>query len=141
MTASALLAAAPPVAASGALSLFWLLIALPLAGAAVLLLAGRRADRWGHLLGVTASTAAFVVAVVVALALGTAPAGERVVSLELYDWIAAGAFDLNVDAWFNRGYLNAFGHISVFYLSLDSSTDLRRNNEIDIDPGEDAQQN
>ena len=29
----------------------WLLIALPLAGAAVLLLAGRRTDRWGHLLG------------------------------------------------------------------------------------------
>src|SRR3712207_8127934 len=28
----------------------WLLIALPLAGAAVLLLGGRRTDRWGHLL-------------------------------------------------------------------------------------------
>ena len=96
MTASALLAAAPPVAASGATSLSWLLIALPLVGAAVLLLAGRRADRWGHLLGVATSAAAFVVAVVVAVALGSAPAAERVVSLELYDWIAAGGFDLTL---------------------------------------------
>ena len=31
---------------------FWLLIAIPLASAAVLLLLGRRADRWGHWLGV-----------------------------------------------------------------------------------------
>ncbi len=31
---------------------FWLLIAIPLASAAVLLLLGRRADKWGHLLGV-----------------------------------------------------------------------------------------
>ena len=31
---------------------FWLLIAIPLASAAILLLLGRRADRWGHWLGV-----------------------------------------------------------------------------------------
>jgi len=37
--------------ATGVLSLTWLLVALPLMGAAVLLLGGRRADRWGHLLG------------------------------------------------------------------------------------------
>ena len=39
-------------AATGAASLAWLLFALPALGAAVLLLAGRRADRWGHWLGV-----------------------------------------------------------------------------------------
>ena len=38
--------------AEGLLASSWLLIALPLAGAAVLLLGGRRTDRWGHLLGV-----------------------------------------------------------------------------------------
>ena len=38
----------PPTGCSAA---SWLLIALPLAGAAVLLLGGRRTDRWGHLLG------------------------------------------------------------------------------------------
>ena len=29
----------------------WLLLAFPLAGAVVLLLGGRRTNRWGHLLG------------------------------------------------------------------------------------------
>ena len=29
----------------------WLLVALPLAGAAILLFGGRRTDPWGHLLG------------------------------------------------------------------------------------------
>jgi len=39
---------------------FWLLIAIPLASAAILLLLGRRADRWGHWLGVLSIGAAFV---------------------------------------------------------------------------------
>ena len=38
----------------GAFPLIWLLIALPLAGAAILLLGGRRTDTWGHWLGVLA---------------------------------------------------------------------------------------
>ena len=38
-------------AATGVLRLSWLLIAFPLLGAVVLLLGGRRTDRWGHLLG------------------------------------------------------------------------------------------
>ena len=40
--------------ATGAAALAWLLIAVPAAGAAVLLLAGRASDRWGHLLGLAA---------------------------------------------------------------------------------------
>ena len=39
-------------AATGVASLAWLLFALPALGAAILLLAGRRADAWGHWLGV-----------------------------------------------------------------------------------------
>lgn len=42
----------------------WLLIALPAAGATILLLAGRRSDRWGHLLGCAMSLAAFAVGTV-----------------------------------------------------------------------------
>jgi NADH-quinone oxidoreductase subunit L len=38
--------------ASGWLGSFWLLIAIPLVSAGVLLLLGKRADRWGHWLGV-----------------------------------------------------------------------------------------
>ncbi len=48
--------------ASGLLSLVWLLIALPAAGAAILLLAGRRADKWGHWLGVATTGASFALA-------------------------------------------------------------------------------
>ena len=46
--------------ANGLLGWSWLLIALPLAGAAVLLLGGRRTDRWGHLLGVATVGLSFV---------------------------------------------------------------------------------
>ncbi|NJC68664.1 NADH-quinone oxidoreductase subunit L [Planosporangium thailandense] len=49
---------------SGALSSFWLLIAIPLVSAAILLLAGRRADKWGHLLGVASVGVAFVLGLV-----------------------------------------------------------------------------
>ncbi len=47
----------PPevVQASGTFSLIAVLIAIPLASAAVLLLAGRRANAWGHLLGTLAA--------------------------------------------------------------------------------------
>ena len=41
----------------------WLLVALPLAGAAILLFGGRRTDPWGHLLGCATAVAAFGVGV------------------------------------------------------------------------------
>jgi len=45
-----LLAQAPSYApASGVFQLTWLLVALPAASAAVLLLSGRRSNGWGHL--------------------------------------------------------------------------------------------
>ncbi|MGR6316730.1 NADH-quinone oxidoreductase subunit L [Micromonospora soli] len=46
--------------ASGLLGSVWLLVAIPLVSAAILLLLGKRADRWGHWLGVGAIGAAFV---------------------------------------------------------------------------------
>ena len=48
--------------ATGALSSFWILILIPLASAAILLLLGRRADKWGHILGVASVGAAFKLA-------------------------------------------------------------------------------
>ena len=42
----------------------WLLIALPLAGAVVLLLGGRATNAWGHLLGCATVLASFVVGAV-----------------------------------------------------------------------------
>ena len=68
----------------------WLLIAIPLLGAAVLLLAGRRSNAWGHWLGVATSGASFVVAALVLVALLGRDASDRVVDVNLFDWIDAG---------------------------------------------------
>ena len=46
------------------LSSVWLLVAIPLVSAAILLLLGRRADRWGHWLGVRRVGAAFVLGLI-----------------------------------------------------------------------------
>ncbi|MDO8105787.1 NADH-quinone oxidoreductase subunit L [Isoptericola sp. b441] len=94
-TATLLPAAAATSAATGALSAVWLLVALPMLGAAVLLLGGKATDRWGHWLGVLASTAAFVVAVIEWVALLGRPAAERVIDVHLFSWIPAGAFSLD----------------------------------------------
>ncbi|RBY82350.1 NADH-quinone oxidoreductase subunit L [Blastococcus sp. TF02A-26] len=84
------------VPADGLLSASWLLIALPLAGAAVLLLGGRRTDRWGHLLG----TATVVVAFVVALAC-TLQLDERQVSVDLFTFIDSGSLDVEAGLLFD----------------------------------------
>jgi NADH-quinone oxidoreductase subunit L len=78
-------------AATGSFASAWLLVAVPLASATVLLVLGRRADRWGHWLGVLAPAAAFVVAVVLAVAMAGRPAEERVIDLHLFDWLPLGS--------------------------------------------------
>ena len=82
-----------PVPATGLLAVSWLLIALPLAGAAVLLLGGRRTDRWGHLLAIATVTAAFGLAVASAVAL----AGQegRSVGVDLFTFISTGQLDVS----------------------------------------------
>ena len=82
-------------AASGVFALTWLLIALPLIGAAVLLLGGRRTDRVGHLVGAAMSWAAFVVAAVLFFALLAKPGEERGISQHLFTWVAAGSFTVD----------------------------------------------
>jgi NADH-quinone oxidoreductase subunit L len=89
---------APAVtAATGTFQLIWLLIALPLAGAAILLLAGRRTDKWGHWLGLFASSASFVVAVVLFVAMLGQDNEQRTQVQHLFNWIAVGTFDVAVD--------------------------------------------
>jgi NADH-quinone oxidoreductase subunit L len=78
--------------ADGLLAASWLLIALPLAGAAMLLLGGRRTDRWGHLLGTATVVAAFVLAVLCTLQL--AGLEERSVGVDLFTFISAGDLDV-----------------------------------------------
>jgi NADH-quinone oxidoreductase subunit L len=86
-----------PAAASGVFTLTWLLIGLPLLGAAVLLLLGRRSDGWGHWLGVLASCASFAVAVALFFGLLGQGAESRTVTQHLFDWIAVGTFEVPVD--------------------------------------------
>jgi NADH-quinone oxidoreductase subunit L len=88
--------AAAPVAASGAVqSGAWLLVALPLLSAAVLLLGGRRADRWGHLLGAAVPVVLFGYSVALFFSLRGLPTGERVRDLHLYSWIPVGGFQVD----------------------------------------------
>ncbi|MFB9674866.1 NADH-quinone oxidoreductase subunit L [Streptosporangium vulgare] len=63
------------------------MIALPLLGAAVLLLGGRRTDRWGHLLGVAMSLGAFVVAVAAFAEILGLPEAQRRQGVALYQFI------------------------------------------------------
>ena len=92
-------AAAPAVttmAAAGVQRAAWLLLAFPLAGAVVLLLGGRRTNRWGHLLGVAMPVAAFVYGVIAFFAMLGYPASQRSRDLHVYTWFAVGAFKINV---------------------------------------------
>ena len=81
------------LAAAGTHELLWLLVVLPLAGAAVLLLGGRRTNAWGPYLAVGACGASFLLAVVSFLAL--LDLDDRTAQLELFSWVPVG--ELQVD--------------------------------------------
>ena len=72
------------------------LIALPLLGATILLLAGRRSDKWGHLLATTLSASSFGVGLYQLSQMLSRPTEERAVTQKLFSWINVGSF--NVDA-------------------------------------------
>ncbi|TCN49512.1 NADH-quinone oxidoreductase subunit L [Rhodococcus sp. SMB37] len=68
-------------------SIIWLIPALPLAGAVVLLLAGRRSDPWGHLLGCATAIASFVLGLVAFADMLGAATAERTVQETLFVWV------------------------------------------------------
>jgi NADH-quinone oxidoreductase subunit L len=82
-------------------SMTWLPIALPLAGAVVLLLGGRATDAWGHLLGLAAAASSFIVGLVLFVQLAGRPEDDRTLHQTLFSWVPAGAlrvdFGLQVD--------------------------------------------
>lgn len=65
----------------------WLTIALPLAGATILLLGGRRTNDWGHLLGTAASLASFVVGAMLFTDMLGRDAEHRTVHEALFSWV------------------------------------------------------
>jgi len=72
------------------------LIALPLFGALSLLLLGRRADKWGHLLATGMSAGSFAVGLFQLSEMLGREAESRPVTQKLFTWISVGSF--NVDA-------------------------------------------
>ena len=72
------------------------LIALPLFGSAILLLAGRRCDKWGHLLATALSASSFAVGLYQLSQMLGRPTEERAITQKLFSWINVGTF--NVDA-------------------------------------------
>ena len=82
--------------AAGSSSLLVWLIALPALGAAILLLGGRRTDKWGHLLATALSGGSFIVAVVELTKMLGRSGANRGVSQHLFTWISVGNF--NVEA-------------------------------------------
>ena len=80
--------------ATGALSSLWLLLVLPAAGAAVLLLLGKRSDKWGPALATGLVGAAFGYAVVAFFALRSE--AERSIGVHLWSWVPVGGFQVDL---------------------------------------------
>jgi NADH-quinone oxidoreductase subunit L len=89
----ALAATVTTVPATGVLKASWLLLVFPLFGALVLLVGGRRTDRWGHLLGVLMPIASFVYGVIIFFTLlGDA---HRSQDQHLYNFIQVGGLQVS----------------------------------------------
>ena len=71
------------------------LIALPLFGSAFLLLAGRRADRWGHLLATAIAASTFVIGLMEMIAMVGREEANRAVYQKVFTWISVGSFQVD----------------------------------------------
>jgi NADH-quinone oxidoreductase subunit L len=73
----------------------WLLVALPLAGAAILLFGGRRTDAWGHWLGVVAALGAFGAGAALLSELLSRDSEHRVIHQTVFTWIPVNQFQVD----------------------------------------------
>ena len=71
------------------------LIGLPLFGAAFLLLIGRKADKWGHLLATAMSAGSFVLGLMHFFAMTNRSTEERAITQTLFTWIEVGTFKVD----------------------------------------------
>ncbi|WP_241483091.1 NADH-quinone oxidoreductase subunit L [Nocardiopsis halophila] len=74
-----------------------MLIALPLLGAAVLLLGGRRTDGWGHWLAVALPAGSFVWAVLALVEMLGRGEHERSIAVPVYTWFSSGDLSIGAD--------------------------------------------
>jgi NADH-quinone oxidoreductase subunit L len=80
--------------ATGLQDAAWLLIALPLFGAAILLLGGKRTNSWGHLVGVAMPVLAFVYGLAAYAQMLGYTAAQRSRELTIYQFIDVGRFQV-----------------------------------------------
>jgi NADH-quinone oxidoreductase subunit L len=80
--------------ASGMTSLAWLLVALPLLGAAVLLFGGWRTNAFGPALATGLSWTSFGLGALIFFAMLGRSGAERAQSLHLFSWVPAGSFQV-----------------------------------------------
>ncbi len=73
------------------------IIGLPLAGAVILLLFGKRMGRVAGVIGSATVGVAFILGVISFFSLLSRPEEERAVSRHLFEWITAGSFQAGVD--------------------------------------------
>ncbi len=96
----------PPVVGGaptdGVFSLLWLVIALPALGAVILLLGGKRTDRWGHLLGTATAVGSFLISLILFFALLGRGDEERQVTQHLWDWFTAGSYSVSMDLLYDQ---------------------------------------
>ena len=76
-------------------SLLVYLIAIPLASSALLMLLGRKADKWGHVLGTLASATSFALGTSLFFQMLGRPAEERAVTQKIFEWIHVGSFQVD----------------------------------------------
>ena len=82
--------------ATGVFSLLWLLVALPLVGAAILLLGGRTTNKWGPYLGVLTVVFDAFLAIWMLVAMMGQGAEERTFNDNIYSWVFAGTFKVDM---------------------------------------------
>jgi len=80
---------------TGLLGASVLLIALPLAGAIVLLVGGRLLDRVGHLIGCATVLAAFVLGVAIFFHVQGQPAADQLNTVTVFTWMQSGRLDID----------------------------------------------
>ena len=90
-----------PTAAEGVFSWLWLIIALPLAGAVVLLLGGALAkgalDKVGHWIGTATAVGSFALSLTLFLSLLGREESERQIGQHLFTWFEVGGLNVGMD--------------------------------------------
>ncbi|HEX5016111.1 MAG TPA: NADH-quinone oxidoreductase subunit L [Actinomycetes bacterium] len=82
--------------ATGVFDLTWVLIALPLLGAIVLLAGGRRTNRVGPVLATSLVGVSFVIGFIQFLTMLSEPSDERAFVQSLFEWAPIGSFSVDV---------------------------------------------